>query len=222
VDRIRGQLDHGVDLHLQESPHTWENREMSRNPRRWLILAAAVAAGWGAGARLAAQEPKEVELAEFLDPMRFHQEVETTRSFVEQHLESPSSRRALARAVQAYVGGRLLMEPAGDERMPGFTEALRKSYQVFARGVGSLDRDRLRSLNLSEFDSLSFDAFRSNFSRLMEAKKNTLGGPVSDTWDETRLRSVLAFSLVLYAVDREQWHTASGWTGVWPLCSKRR
>jgi hypothetical protein len=194
---------------------------MSRNPRRWLVLAAAVVAVWGAGARLAAQESKEVELVGFLDPTRFHQEVETTRSFVEQHLESPSSRRALARAVQAYVGERLMMEPAGDERRPGFTEALRKSYQVFARGLGSLDRDRLRSMNLSEFGSLSFAAFTSNFRQLTEAKKDTLGAPVSDDWDETSLRTVLAFSLVLYAVDREEWQRVSRWTGVWPLCSRK-
>lgn len=197
---------------------------MKDRNRTWRsgVIALALAAVTSLAAAARAQTGQLTDHPVTLEsPSDFDRDVRTVRDGLAQLSSSdPASReqalRNLALQVEAFLGRRILAGPARDEQNPAFIAQLNQTYGSFVLALKNLDRLGIKTLDLGEFEAVSYQAYVQNFKAFADFYQQRYS--TAHLEQPAVLRTVITFSLVVYAEDRVQWKSATKRTHFWPLC----
>ena len=192
---------------------------MTTYTRRWLMcLVVAIitfASTEGPASPARAQSPDHGGVVT-MTPEKFHSEVQASRAELARYLSSSQGRPDLVIKVQAFLGERIMMAPAGDERQNEFPQRLSETFKLFTFALDKLGPEQISNLDLVEFEASSLDAYNHNMSQFAYFVSKSY---VFSKVDPVKiLRTALEFSMTLYAFDRDRWRAVQHMTHVWPLC----
>jgi hypothetical protein len=208
-----------------------------RSPRRCRLLPdvlVMIIVGVGFASRGMAQSPvSPIDSLKTENRAEFHKQVGALRDSLVLDLRSPGAREDLVRQVREFLHFRSTTHPLNYEQDQKFREGLDKTYKSFVMALSKIDLSHLQSLDLEELEAVAFQAYKENsesFDKSIGTKRapgelihkdyNTMpqSGSTAPASPPVIRRAMLAFSLIVYATDREQWHIANQSSHFWPWC----